>query len=1543
MALLANLYAAASLGKPGARRLGSSNASIVTGRYQGALYRRKRLLEEAIATGKLSKSTLGAKDQALIAPQRRNTLAALSDSNSPFKKSGGGFSLGGVGGFLGHLGSDIFNTAKGLPGGIYEQGKAIAHDIEHQHDPLNQQSEVKRDVIDPVAKSYGETYGHGPGHFFHQFYQHPLGPILDAATVLSLGASGAARAGAATVARAAPESRAAEIGGRLTDLTSREGRAPIHAPGLPGVGELEREYTPRPLAKMGQRLLDVMSGIGDTSRNPLFKWQYSGAVRKELRESHAAMDALTASMTADEMRALRPIADLDPNESRALFFTKMGVGHPELLKEYSNMVDETLVDAEKMRELKNLGVDPAYIRANSTITPEVKLLVEHPNDRMMKASDAWDRAVERGTGPEELSIDPEQHDTRVKQARSILLKRMGWEKGEITPWYHGAETNRLPRKAEDFGDLSVPAQFDEPGKRGLPGGTERRFTFHAGTEQAARDRLRSFPGSGRILKLYPKNLRNQIAYMDEPVADGGGYSTSQYGSGNHYWRIAEEMQNKTLGPDIKTRLRRLKHMHDLLVEGGQRPETDMAYVLNMRAIRGDISIANDVRRLKGEGAQGVAYKNTGEDAGSTSILGFNKEDWHAIDNEEGTPFLESVLGENYVPMVPAESYAHRRTFIDKLFKRNKAPETTGDFTYRGEHQGVRFNNISDRALYAPDNLRALHTSSGETFTTGTFRTDARVFLEHRIQVIRHTVDQAFKKEQVLQWAFKDEEGEVVRYRTQAEVDRQFGKGKMVLVHDTFPVSWYHSEIDHLKKVIDTIDGMEQHGMDIFGDTGMEEVLSKLADTDAQAFVKSNWGALRNKGVAVPRQIAEYQHQFGKLGNAAYGPVGRFLGRWMHRWRNAVLTYMPRWAFNTAAGSFLMTMVRGVTPMDFREASKLARTYINPGTGEQIVRPSFFARHLMKKPDINREGLESAMPHGVTLAHQAELEVMDMASSSYLNQLGIRFPTRKLLHGVQAIEDYFRRAMFVTNLRREQRLKKAAYGGRDVEIPEVEPRHIADGSQPVAEPPVPNAPDPGTVSDADHYGVLQNLHDQLDAEIDDLSEKAQTAAHPDARDALDEQIDAKMSEKWALEQQMQELSPGQHDVTAHDDFTLDPEAGPTPVTMTADIQNNDWITIDGYPYTAGDSTPDGWFYFEEGHHPQYNPEGATMGITLEELQTKIDEGAVQHVKATEPSSDPNVEANLPDDQEMQHEQAMQEVGHVLKDHYDQMLNGFRGNVAEALQDPEVVRRSLQETNKMMYNYMILGPFERRYVRQFVPFWGWYKFISQVAWRLPVEMPGRVNIIRWLSLVGQEQEKQFGPMPDWLKGVIPLSKPGDKTFKYLSTLGMNPFGQFFDPLNAQTLKGAPSQLNPGIQAIMQTVGFDPLTGDRVRVSPESGVSEDFFGRLYRAGHQVSMAEVEPGYRFAGSLLRSIPQVRTGQQFGGGGSVYPEDVPFIHPRPMGGAGGSSPQNVGQLGLSYFGVMPKTYDLKAFQQLNLKSAAYARQKNLRDRQRLRRKSLTP
>jgi len=273
-------------------------------------------------------------------------------------------------------------------------------------------------------------------------------------------------------------------------------------------------------------------------------------------------------------------------------------------------------------------------------------------------------------------------------------------------------------------------------------------------------------------------------------------------------------------------------------------------------------------------------------------------------------------------------------------------------------------------------------------------------------------------------------------------------------------------------------------------------------------------------------------------------------------------------------------------------------------------------------------------------------------------------------------------------------------------------------------------------------------------------------------------------------------------------------------------------------------------------------------------------------------------------------SMDEIGGVLKNFTPwRFWAEDETKLAQLMTDPVLVEGAVDEVNRFFYNYLQLGPVERLWVRQFVPFWGWYKFITKFVWRLPVAYPGRANIIAHLGMVGQEEEEQLGVLPDYLRGAIWLNKD-TKHLKFLSTFGLNPMAQFANPYSQRgALPGLMGlgQINPAIQAGMQGFGIDPLGGESA-ISPSSGVGQGLFGQSIDVytGRPVDRAQKRSFPRFLGSLMRSIPQIRLGEQAvspqgeiptflgpiklpviegSGGRPVYPESIPFLreYPEPV------------------------------------------------------------
>jgi hypothetical protein len=280
-----------------------------------------------------------------------------------------------------------------------------------------------------------------------------------------------------------------------------------------------------------------------------------------------------------------------------------------------------------------------------------------------------------------------------------------------------------------------------------------------------------------------------------------------------------------------------------------------------------------------------------------------------------------------------------------------------------------------------------------------------------------------------------------------------------------------------------------------------------------------------------------------------------------------------------------------------------------------------------------------------------------------------------------------------------------------------------------------------------------------------------------------------------------------------------------------------------------------------------------------------------------------------------------------------------------ENPDMVQKAIEDLNHFSYNFATLGPFERRYIRQAIPFWGWYKFISGLAYRLPVDYPGRTAVMTQLGELGSnKQMQQYGMTPSWLKGALGLT-PGPENFKYLSTLGLNPFSQIFNPTGPEGAIGGSLQLSQGsplIQALLSAYGVDTMRGGEVPISPqtlaEAGVGRDFFGSLVSyQGEEKDPWQVAGGKRLLASVIRSFPWARIYEREAAGGrSSFPESLPW-DPRPMATKPESQFGGVGSEVLEQLiGVAPRPYDLKGWQQLAPKRGRYAKTRNKTDLRKL-------
>ena len=251
-------------------------------------------------------------------------------------------------------------------------------------------------------------------------------------------------------------------------------------------------------------------------------------------------------------------------------------------------------------------------------------------------------------------------------------------------------------------------------------------------------------------------------------------------------------------------------------------------------------------------------------------------------------------------------------------------------------------------------------------------------------------------------------------------------------------------------------------------------------------------------------------------------------------------------------------------------------------------------------------------------------------------------------------------------------------------------------------------------------------------------------------------------------------------------------------------------------------------------------------------------------------------------------------------------------------PEIVDWATEEMNKFFYNYMDLGPFERKWVRQLVPFWGWYKFATKLAWRLPVEYPGRTNILNKLSMVaGDTTDEELGQLPPAMVGTLILNRDPNNA-SYLPVLGLNPLGEFatpFDPnQGVQGLFGL-NQLAPPLQAVISAFGIDPFKGSTASLSPELNIAQNYFGQYSSTDTGAPRDPADVGWfqRLVGTGLRSIPQVNIAERLTQGGApVYPESIPFVDEQPIP-VSGQSLRDTSPLGIlgSFTGISPRNMDV--------------------------------
>lgn len=301
-----------------------------------------------------------------------------------------------TGGFFGNLIGDVRDAIFGLPRGFEE---TFTHPIR---------------TLENVGKSYAYTYGplfHGDfGQFAHRVEEHPLGPILDLATIATLGAG-------AAVSVPAKFGATEGLVGRLARMGSDEARAfELTTPG----GTVERKLLARnPATRFQQK-------IGQHALNKLPKGTpYLGEFSRAVRVGHhrdvevPAYEHLVQAHDAD--KAIIQLGKGKTGELRkaATVLIANGIHEPA---EYQHFLAEMASRGTKVEDRMVEVLD----------NPRLREMVQNPDKRIVNAVVHLRELAEKdmnlklegeGRRLAEAGLSPEEIDTRLAELRADMMDR----------------------------------------------------------------------------------------------------------------------------------------------------------------------------------------------------------------------------------------------------------------------------------------------------------------------------------------------------------------------------------------------------------------------------------------------------------------------------------------------------------------------------------------------------------------------------------------------------------------------------------------------------------------------------------------------------------------------------------------------------------------------------------------------------------------------------------------------------------------------------------------------------------------------------------------------------------------------------------------------------------------------------------------------------------------------------------------------------------------------------------------------------------------
>jgi hypothetical protein len=230
------------------------------------------------------------------------------------------------------------------------------------------------------------------------------------------------------------------------------------------------------------------------------------------------------------------------------------------------------------------------------------------------------------------------------------------------------------------------------------------------------------------------------------------------------------------------------------------------------------------------------------------------------------------------------------------------------------------------------------------------------------------------------------------------------------------------------------------------------------------------------------------------------------------------------------------------------------------------------------------------------------------------------------------------------------------------------------------------------------------------------------------------------------------------------------------------------------------------------------------------------------------------------------------------------------------DEVLVRPLVNKVHEILPVFNLLGNFERKYIRRFVPFVNWYKFMVNYGAKLPAQHPFKLVGARGLGALFEEHREQVfkdyfpfmtreiegAGIPPRFDHMWPIGQRGDQMAKFFNVRGANPFTTISDFVELDFMNMA----SPIITVPIEQVTGRAIFGNRKFESGEAGVTVTHKGVEYKEFAKVRPPLVDhimsqlPQYTLLKKWLVPARQWDTGTLLNPDPILNPDTGEYVYP---------------------------------------------------------------